>query len=168
MKRALAPLFKLNDTLARVEGFLLSIFLLGMVCLAFLQVVMRNIFNAGLPWADTIVRHMVLWVGFLGATLATKLNQHLTLEVLTKYLPERGCHLAAVLVKIFAGVISFFLLCAALRFIAQEKSTGAQFLHLFPSWWAVSIIPLTFMLIPFHLFFSIVNDIESLVKGKKA
>lgn len=139
---------------------------MGMVFLAFLQVVMRNVFNAGIPWADTVIRHLVLWVGFLGATLATKLDQHLTLEVLTKYLPERGRHLTSIAVKIFASVICYFLLCASFRFLADEKSTGQKFLDLFPSWWALSIIPATFILIPFHFFFGIVRDIQYFIKGK--
>ena len=80
-------LLTLNEWVSKIEGFLLSIFLMGMIFLAFLQVVMRNLFNAGIPWADTVVRLLVLWVGFLGAVLATKLEQHLTVEVLAKYLP---------------------------------------------------------------------------------
>lgn len=165
MKRSL---LLLNESLSRIEGVLLCLFLAAMIGLAFLQVIMRNVFNAGLPWADTVVRHLVLWVGFLGATLATKLNQHLTLEVVTKYLPERGCHLTAVLVRVFAGVVCFFLLCASLRFLADEASTGEQFLHLFPSWWVLVIIPATFILIPFHLLFSIGTELREFVKGKKS
>ena len=82
-------LLTLNEWVSKIEGFLLSIFLMGMIFLAFLQVVMRNLFNAGIPWADTVVRLLVLWVGFLGAVLATKLEQHLTVEVLAKNLPEK-------------------------------------------------------------------------------
>lgn len=161
-------LSRLNDGLAKVEGFLLSFFLMGMVFLAFLQVVMRNLFNAGIPWADTVVRHLVLWVGFLGAALATKLEQNLTVEVLTKYLPERARHIASVIVKIFAGIVCFFLLCASLRFLGNERSTGEQFLDLFPTWVALSIIPATFILIPLHMAFSIANDVRYFLKGKQS
>lgn len=158
-----------NGWLARIEGFLVSFFLAAMVFLAFLQVVMRNIFNAGIPWADTVVRLLVLWVGFLGAALASKLGQNLTIEVLTKYLPEKGRHGASVIVKIFAIVICYFLFEASLRFLSDERSTREQFLHLFPSWLTLTIIPATFILIPFHSLFGIVDDIRSLLgKGKRS
>lgn len=157
----------LNDWLGKVEGFLLSIFLMAMVFLAFFQVVMRNVFDAGIPWADTVVRHLVLWVGFLGATLATKLEQHLTVEVLTKYLPERVRHMTSLVVKVFASVVCVYLLLASIRFLADERSTGQQFLNLFPSWWALSIIPATFVLIPFHFLFGILRDLRYLVKGRE-
>ncbi len=158
---------KINDWVSKVEAFFLCLFLLSMIVLAFLQVVMRNAFNAGIPWADTVVRSMVLWVGFLGAALATKLDQNLTLEVLTKYLPERAKHLASVMVKLFAGMICYFLLMASLRFLADERSAGGEFLHLFPAWISLSIIPITFVLISFHLLMSIFRDFAYFMKGKK-
>lgn len=166
MKKVLAPFLKLNDWTARIEGYLLCLFLMTMVFLAFLQVVMRDLFNAGLPWADSIVRLMVIWVGFLGAARATKLEQMLTIEVLTKYLPERARHITSVVVKIFATFICWFLFSASLKFLAHERSTGERFLSLFPSWWTVIIIPITFVLIPFHFFFTMVNDIRYFLKGK--
>ncbi len=156
----------LNDWFARIEGFVLSLLLAVMIFLAFFQVVMRDIFNAGIPWADSVVRLLVLWVGFLGAALATKLEQNLTVEVLTKYMPERAKHLAAVVVKTFAGVICFFLFCASFRYLHTESTTGQKFLHLFPEWYTLIIIPITFALIPFHLVFSVANDIRYFVKGK--
>ncbi len=155
-----------NDWLGRIEAFFLCLFLFAMVFLAFLQVVMRNVFNAGIPWADSVVRLMVLWVGFLGAALATKLDQHLTIEVLTKFVPERIRHLTSIVVKVFACVVCYFLLCASLRFLASEQTTGEKFIHLFPSWWTLTIVPATFFLIPFHFLFLIARDIRYLVKGK--
>ncbi|MBI3541144.1 MAG: TRAP transporter small permease [Deltaproteobacteria bacterium] len=152
--------------MGKVEGFFLCIFLFTMVILAFLQVVMRDLFNQGFPWADTVVRHLVLWVAFSGAALATKLEQNLTVEVLTKYLPERAKHLSSVVVKSFAITVCFYLLCASLRFLADERTTGEQFIGLFPSWWSLAIMPVTFALIPFHLIISIINDVRYFVKGK--
>ncbi len=167
MKSVLKLILKINDAVGRAEAFFLCIFLMSMVILAFVQVVARNVFNAGIPWADTVVRYLVVWVGFLGAALATKLDQNLTLEVLTKYMPDRAKHAAAVAVKLFGIAICALLFHAALRFMEQEASTGEKFLGLFPSWWALSIIPLAFILIPFHLLFTIARDLGHFVKGKK-
>jgi len=153
----------INDWLAKIEGILLNLFLATMIFLAFLQVVMRDIFNAGLPWADTVVRLMVLWVGFLGASLATKLEQNLTVEVLTKYMPERVRFITSIVVKVFAIVICYFLFCASLRFLADERSAGEQFLHLFPSWWTLMIIPITFCLIPLHFVITIIHNFHDLI-----
>jgi TRAP-type C4-dicarboxylate transport system permease small subunit len=159
-------LLKLNEIVGKIEGFFLCFFLMTMVILAFVQVVARNVFNEGIPWADTVVRLMVLWVGFLGACLATKLDQHLTMEVLTKYMSERVKHASAVIVKIFAIAVCCLLFLASLKFLKNEASSNEQFLHLFPLWWAESIIPITFVLIPFHLLFTIARDARLCLKGK--
>ena len=158
---------QINEWMARVEGFFLTIFLGSMVFLAFLQVVMRNVFNQGIPWADSVVRLLVLWVGFLGAALASKLEQNITIEVLTKYMPERARHIASVAAKIFAGVVCYLLFRASLVYIGDERTTGEQFLNLVPSWYTILIIPLTFVLIPFHFLFGVVRDVRYFLKGKK-
>ncbi len=159
-------ILKINDVLSKVEGVFLCIFLMSMIVLAFVQVVARNVFNAGIPWADTVVRLLVIWVGFLGAALATKLDQNLTIEVLTKYMSDRAKHATGVAVKVFAVVVCYFLFMASLKFLANERSTGEQFLDLFPSWYTLIIIPITFVLIPFHLLFTIARDANWCVKGK--
>lgn len=161
-------LLKLNDAVGKVENVLISVGLLSMLFLAFLQVIMRDVFNKGLPWADSIVRLLVLWVGFVGAALATKLDQNLTLEVLTKYMPERLRHLSSIVVKLFAIMVCCFLFQASLKFLGDEMSTGEKYLNLFPSWYTLTIFPATFALIPFHLVIGIVKDVVYFVKGKPA
>ena len=166
MKSIVKVANKLNEIMGKVETLFMCLFLMIMIVLAFTQVVARNIFNEGIPWADTVVRLMVIWVGFLGATLATKIDQHLTIEVLTKYMPERVKHAIAVLLKVFAICVCYFLLMASFKFLANERSTGESFFDLFPSWWTLTIIPLTFILIPFHLLFTMARDANWCLKGK--
>jgi TRAP-type C4-dicarboxylate transport system permease small subunit len=60
-----------NETLGRVEKFLIVVMLSMMILVAFLQIVLRNAFSTGISWGDPLVRYLVLWVGFIGASLAT-------------------------------------------------------------------------------------------------
>ncbi|MCK7524997.1 MAG: TRAP transporter small permease [Ignavibacteriales bacterium] len=66
-----------------------------MVLLAFAQVILRNVFGTGLVWGDTIVRHMVLWAGFVGGALASYEGRHISIDALTKFFPPRVKHGAA-------------------------------------------------------------------------
>ena len=61
----------LDRWLARITGWLIVFFLGVMILMAFGQVVLRNVFHTGIEWGDVFLRHMVLWLGFLGATIAT-------------------------------------------------------------------------------------------------
>ncbi len=159
---------QINNWLGKVEAFFISTLLLTMIFLAFLQVVMRGLFNTGLPWADSVVRLMVLWLGLIGAALATRLEQNLTMEVLTKYIGETAKNYASVLVKLFAIFVCCCLVSASLRFLADERSAGEIFYHVFPSWYTVSIIPIGFSLIAFHLFVSILNSVEVFFRRKQS
>ncbi|MGD0038444.1 MAG: TRAP transporter small permease subunit, partial [Bacteroidota bacterium] len=57
--------------LNKAEGALLILMLSIMVLVAFSQVMLRNVFHTGINGADVLLRHLVLWIGFLGAAIAT-------------------------------------------------------------------------------------------------
>src|SRR5919109_963423 len=86
----------LDHWLASLERALVVLLLTGLLGLGLLQVIARNFLASGLFWADELLQHMVLWLGFLGASLATREHRHLSIDVLTHVLPPRwqlGCGL---------------------------------------------------------------------------
>ncbi|MBI2982218.1 MAG: TRAP transporter small permease [Deltaproteobacteria bacterium] len=157
----------INDRLARIEESFLCLFLLAMILLAFLQVVARNLFSTGLPWADAVVRLLLLWVGFLGAALATRLNQHLSIDVFTKLLGGRSRKLVGIFIKSFAAIVCLYLLKSSIEFIRLEKESGSEFFTSIPNWSVEMMIPITFILMPFHFLALILNDIRDLSIGVK-
>ena len=68
---------------------MLVVIVLFMVVLAFLQVLLRNIFDQSFLWGDPLLRHLVLWVGFIGASLATREEKHINIDVLGRALKGR-------------------------------------------------------------------------------
>jgi TRAP-type C4-dicarboxylate transport system permease small subunit len=136
--------------LARAETILLVTFLGAMVVLAFAQVVLRNVFGTGLLWGDTLVRHMLLWAGFLGGALASFEERHISIDALTKYLSARAKHTAAFLTNLFAAVVCYYLADAAWTFLRAEIAAGGQFILSLPGWVAVVIIPIGYALIMVH------------------
>ncbi|MGH7831162.1 MAG: TRAP transporter small permease, partial [Candidatus Binatia bacterium] len=62
----------LNNALESFEGILASIALLFMVGLSFLQVMLRNLWDTGISWCDPNDRALVVWVVYLGASIATR------------------------------------------------------------------------------------------------
>src|SRR3989338_2353892 len=89
-----------SDIISRLENFLLVVFVIFMIGLSFTQVVLRNFFSSGFTWADICLRHIVLWVGFMGASLATRDNRHINVDALTNFLPPRFKILAEVLTSV--------------------------------------------------------------------
>jgi TRAP-type C4-dicarboxylate transport system permease small subunit len=74
------------------------------------QVASRFLFGSPLPWAEEFATYCFIWLTFLGAGLAMKLDRHIRIAALDLVLPPRGrviLHAAALVV-----VVAIFLLIA--------------------------------------------------------
>jgi len=151
---------RIEKYLEKFEGFLVVLFLILMIVFSFLQVILRNFFHTGITWADVFTKHLVLWVGFLGAALATREERHINIEILTKFLSPQMKDVSKVIVNLFATFISILLLRASYIFIIMEKneSFGSVFLNL-PRWIAEIIIPVGFLLITIHFVLKSVKSV---------
>lgn len=90
---ALGALLRFDRQLQRVEVGLLAASLLLMVALAFAQVLLRQFRTETLQpvaWFDNIARHLVIWVGMLGASLCTAEGRHISIEALPKLFSPGG------------------------------------------------------------------------------
>jgi len=136
--------------LVKAEGWLLVLFLGIMVVLSFAQVVLRNVFSTGFIWADPLVRHMVLWVGFLGAAIATHEERHISIDALTRFLSPRWKAAAAIAGQLFLAVVCVALVSASWTFLMEEKESGGEIVTGLPTYLGLMIIPLGYLLIAVH------------------
>jgi TRAP-type C4-dicarboxylate transport system permease small subunit len=152
---------KLDSFLTKVEGGTLVFFLGVMVLLAFLQVVLRNGFNSTILWVDILLRHLVLWIGFLGAALATSTNRHINIDALRRFLPPRIQSSVAVITDIFALFICYLLFRASATFVANEVSERSLLYADIPAWYSEIIIPAGFGLLMVHFFVRMLVSAQS-------
>lgn len=133
--------------LARLEEGLLALLLLAMIGLAVTQIVLRNLFEAGIPWGDDAVRTLVLWVAMVGSMVAAARGQHIRIDALVRYLPDGLRGPLARLVDLLTAVICGALAWYGWEFAALEYTDGIVAFAAVPSWVAVGIIPIAFALI---------------------
>ena len=161
-----------SRVLSAIERSLL-VFILGtMILLAFLQVVMRNVFSTGFLWADPLLRHLVLWVGFVGASLATQQEKHINIDLVTRFLSVRSVNLIRIFTNAFAGTVCFALSRAAWTFLISERlNEGALFTAGsidYPLWWFQLIIPVGFGLMTFRFFIRTVEHVREAIHPTEA
>ena len=140
----------IDKVLTKLEGYILITLLFVMVVMAFLQVVLRNLFSSGILWADIVLRHLLLWLGFLGAAIATSENRHINIDVVRRFLSKRMRSAVEVLTDSFAAVICFFLARASWTFVQGEIADRRLLFGDIPSWYAQVIIPVGFGLLVVH------------------
>ncbi|WP_301387165.1 TRAP transporter small permease subunit, partial [Thalassolituus sp. UBA2590] len=75
---------RLVQWLHRLEDSVLVLLLLAMIILAGYDILARSIFGGGVSWIPPLLRVMVLWIGLLGALLATRSREHISIDLISK------------------------------------------------------------------------------------
>ena len=141
-----------------------------MILLSFGQMLLRNFFDMGIIWGDTLLRQWVLWVGFLGASLAVNHDKHISIDVFSSMSSLFWKRIIKAFTHFSAGIISGFLTWAAWSFMQFEKDSESVLFLDIPVWIFQTVLPYSFMVIAIRFIISgyeaafIENDPEQILK----
>lgn len=153
------------DRLAKIEELLLASCLGLMIFMVLFQIILRNFFSTGIVGGDILVRHMLLWVGFLGAGLATRGGVHIRIDIASKVLNQKGIQIAQVITDIFSVIISALLVYASFTFVMLAYESGEKLLFMeIPIWFMESIIPAGFFIMALRFAAKGIENFQSLIK----
>ena len=147
--------------LGRLEVGALALLLGTLIGLGVLQILLRNLFHTGWLWADPLMRHIVLWLGCLGAVLAATHLRHINIDVFTRLLPSALRPLRRVLVYTATAIATFLLGLAALRLVIDERAFGDVAFGPFQTWHLQTVLPLAFFLISYRSLFNLLISREA-------
>jgi TRAP-type C4-dicarboxylate transport system permease small subunit len=136
--------------LARLEVIVLSTLLVMLALLGVFQIFLRNFFHSGILWADPLMRHIVLWVGCLGAALATSRMSHINIDVFTRLLPAPARPVRRFFVYLATAAAAFVLGAASLRLVIDEKEFGETAFLNVDTWMLQTVLPFAFFLIAYR------------------
>lgn len=54
----------------------------------FAQFISRYVFNSSIAWTEEIARYLLIYVTFLGASVAVRNRSHIAVEFMYRYMPE--------------------------------------------------------------------------------
>lgn len=143
-----------------IEDSLLVAILATMVMFAVYQIIARNLFGEGVVWIDPLLRALVLWVGLSGAVVATRTDNHIRIDVFTKYLPKAIQPYIQRIVYLFTLSVCLLIAWHAARFVASEFEYGTRAFSEVPAWLVALIIPLSFTLIAIRYAMLFINPYE--------
>jgi TRAP-type C4-dicarboxylate transport system permease small subunit len=158
---------KFNMWIEKAETIVLVLVLGIMVIFAFLQVVLRNIFNEGILWGDIFLRHLVLWVGFLGASLATREKKHINIDLFSRFMSDKGKAYIRFFTNLFSVFICYLLTDASWTFVQDEKMIGTIIFTDIPAWYFQTIIPIGFFLMSFRFLALALENIVHIFRFRK-
>ena len=158
---------KLNSWIERAETIVLVSVLGIMVIFAFLQVVLRNIFHEGILWGDIFLRHLVLWVGFLGASLATREQKHINIDIFSRFMSDKGKLVIRFITNLFSVFICYLLADASWTFVQDEQMMGTVIFADIPAWYFQTILPIGFFLMSFRFLTLALGNIVEVFRTQK-
>ena len=142
----------LVKSIHRIEDILLVVLLSSMIALASTQIILRNLFDFGMVWADPLLRIMVLWLGLIGATVASRDNHHIHIDLITRYLSKKWYLLIQTFVGQFTAWVCLLIAWHGIYWVQLEYLDGMIGLSGIPAWIFEIIIPITFTVIGLRYF----------------
>ena len=122
--------------------------LLLMALLPALEMGLRGFFGVGIPGSMSYVQNLTLWVGFLGAMVASRQGRHLALTVEgVRLLPERPRRIVWAVCGVLSAAVSATLFWAGLQLVVAELDAPVRIAGWLPIWVVEAILPGAFAVI---------------------
>ncbi len=138
-----------------------SLFVLGfsMAAIVAVQVFCRYVLNHSIFWSEELARYLLVWLTFLGATVAYRRRVHATVDVIYRRLPHQGRLASAILVHLCS--LSFFgvMIIYGWQFAHFVRLQISPALYL-PKWIPHAVLPLSGLILFIHALAFLKKDLE--------
>lgn len=121
----------IKKTIERVSNFIESVqfwfcllIILGLTLLIFLQVILRYVLNTPIIWSHEISSGLLIWLTFMGAAVLTKRKQHLRVDIVINYLPEKFKIVIEYIFQMLILVFAVFLIIFSYQLFFQQMNQG--------------------------------------------
>ena len=100
------------QAVARLEDVAVAAILLVATYVLFQGVVLRYVFNYAFSWTEEVVRYSIVWLVFLGGSIAARRGAHIAMDIVVVYLPAHAKRVVATVVTAigcgFSGVLTYY------------------------------------------------------------
>lgn len=165
MKNSGSPAGRLIRLLHVLEDGILILLLTAMLLLGVTQILLRNVFDSGLLWAGPLLRVMLLWVGLLGAMIASRHDKHISIDILSRLIGERWRPWVRTATDLFASFVCATVAYYAGRFVQDEITYATPAFAGIPAWPLETVIPLAFGVIALRYLLSSGAQLQRGLKG---
>jgi TRAP-type C4-dicarboxylate transport system permease small subunit len=130
------------------------------------QVLLREIIHATTLWGDLAARHLVIWVGFFGAYLASRGKRHFHIGFLHRFMGPRSRPWFDLAADLFAAVICALLVAAGWTFVTLGLDPAAVLFLGIPQTAAALIVPVGFGLMMLQFLLRTIQGLVKAVRGE--
>ncbi|VAW69009.1 hypothetical protein MNBD_GAMMA09-1966 [hydrothermal vent metagenome] len=143
---------RILNVIYRIEDNFVVLLLSGILIVSIIQITLRNFFDSGLIWGDSLLSVLVLWLGLAGSIVASRQGKHINIDILSQYLPQKYYVLSKKIGYLFASSICILITYYSLEFVVNEYFLNEYAFSSIPVWLTESIIPLAFSVMGIRFF----------------
>jgi TRAP-type C4-dicarboxylate transport system permease small subunit len=121
----LRRLDRFTESLARWTGVGVMVLMAAATALVAVSVLLRYVFSTGIDWGEELTRYIMIWMGFLGMSLALRKGAHAGIEMLRAALPlpiRRVVTMVAVLSILFFFSVVIYQGFILVGLVAEKES----------------------------------------------
>lgn len=142
----------IGDFIDIVEKALLAVLFSAMLLLSLAQIVMRNLLDSGLIWADDAIKVLVLWLAMTGSVYASKGVRHIKIDLISRFLSKELSKISYGVAFVVTAVICAYASYHAYLFVLLEREyPEIAFLNV-PTWVCELAIPVALVLMAIRFF----------------
>jgi TRAP-type C4-dicarboxylate transport system permease small subunit len=167
--RVAHAIVSLDHVIARVEAVLAVLVFTAMVVLVALPPVFRAVSYAGeYSWMLKAPTCLLLWIAFLGASIATRIRRHVVIDVVTKMLPLRGRAALGVLGSLLSAAVCAVFTAAAVLYVAGEWETVYKGLQPLTYGQVYLVLPACLLVMTVRFLLNGLEDLDGALTGDVA
>jgi C4-dicarboxylate transporter, DctQ subunit len=149
--------------LDHIEEWVMSLMLLAMTSLAFMQVVRRYVFNTGFSWNLELTTVCFAIMIFVGISYGVRVGSHIGVDALVRIMPEGMRRASAILVVLLCLVYVGFIMVGSVEYVSKMKDVGIEFEDMpIERWQVLIIMPIGYTMVAFRF----LQILWNLVTGK--
>ena len=152
---------RLFDALAIIAALIL----LAMVITVTADIVLRNTLRTGISWANEVSEYSLYLMTLLTAPWLLRRGQHVRLDIILTLVPARIAWLMEAVGDVLGFAVSVVLVRYGIAMTFDSWRLGAITIKnlVFPEWWLLAPLPLTFALIAVEFVFRF----DRLLRGER-
>jgi TRAP-type C4-dicarboxylate transport system permease small subunit len=142
---------KLLDALATIAALML----LAMVIIVTGDILLRNLFVKGFLWANEVSEYALYLITLLTAPWILRRGQHVRLDLLLTALPKGGAWILEAIGDIAGFIVCLIMIRYGTLMTLDAIRSGSLTIKnlIFPEWWLLAPLPLTFLLLAIEFVF---------------
>lgn len=152
-----------HNYLNKLEDYLGIILVFGLAFLLAIQVIFRYVFSHPLGWTEELARYVFIWMIFVGAVIVSREREHVRIELLKTFVPEKAWQFLTFLNELCIFVFWVFLIPAAFKYAffainIDASGSGISMFFVFIS------LPICGLLIGIHTIINMVKDFKKIIE----